>query len=483
MASKADIRRLIKKGLSGKEAGRLVLQDSWEVDHGREGFLSDSDLQLIKNGLKTPQDIKDYNDLIHTYRLIDYTLMESQIRALTIQVNLRVLSEMTQRYLLDFWIEQKRLMSPVVMTQKQYEEVKAKQREDLLQELHDIWGILDSRARRIAPEGYSEEELEQYVQLAAGQLLELVQAGRLEPTKLQSKDINRLEALEDKLDEWRASKPLEKRRSEKAWAKFEKLHAEKSEFLLQAFQRARAAQAQENLESLRGNLKKVRDGLLALPAGDTTFDYWYSSGEELYATGLPEWIEWIDEYKYNLTNAGFGGIAILINPKPSDLDERGYYVENLFHDISMIRRMEAHYEERGEPSLPERLQVGAEKVEEDVREFLGSLAVIETISRLLKLDFTEDIEKGYKEVKRLVEGYNDLITDTHDKFHYLPEDIELSPIPIAKLKPTSESLRYLRERMAISLGEDWWKEGVLKLTFEQPEEELEGEEEEEAQHG
>lgn len=473
MVSKADIKRIIKKGLTGKEAGRLVIQDSWEVDHGREGFLSDSDIQLIKNGLKTPQDIKDYNDLIHTYRLIVYTMMEAQIQTLKIQVNLRILSDTAQRYLLNYWIEQKKRRSPVVVTQKQYEELKAKQREELLQETPSFWEILDAREVEIAPEGYFEEETndKQYLRQAAGQLLELIQAGRLEPSRLLPKDIRKLEALEAKLDEWRGSRAPITRRNQKDNTELKKLHEEKDEFLLEAFQRARTAQSQEALESLKENLEKVRDGLLTLPDEDTTFAYWYSSGEELYKAGLPEWIRWIDEYKHDLSDENYGSIAILVDPKPSDLDERGYYVKDYFHDISMIRRMEAHYQERGEPGPPERLQEGTEKVEEDVRGFLGSLAILETISKLLGIDFTEDIEKGYQVIKELVEGYNDLI-NTQNSPNYLPDYVEVSPISIAKLKPTPASLRYLRERMAISLGEDWWKEGVLNMEFEEPAEDL-----------
>jgi hypothetical protein len=40
MISKQEIRRLLEAGLSGHEAGRLVLLDSVEVDHGRPGILT-----------------------------------------------------------------------------------------------------------------------------------------------------------------------------------------------------------------------------------------------------------------------------------------------------------------------------------------------------------------------------------------------------------------------------------------------------------
>ena len=73
MTTKKDISKLLSKGLTGKEAGRLILEDNWLVDHMREGFLSPKDVSAIKAGLKTTQDIQDYNSYVETYRIIDYS--------------------------------------------------------------------------------------------------------------------------------------------------------------------------------------------------------------------------------------------------------------------------------------------------------------------------------------------------------------------------------------------------------------------------
>ena len=82
MVTKTDLKRLMSKGLTGREAAQLVLQDSWEVDHKRPGFLSKADIQRLKQGLRTPADIQEYNRLIHVYQLVDYTLKEARIMAL-----------------------------------------------------------------------------------------------------------------------------------------------------------------------------------------------------------------------------------------------------------------------------------------------------------------------------------------------------------------------------------------------------------------
>jgi len=46
MISKQEIKQLLKDGLTGQEAGRLVLLDSIEVDHGRPGLLTAKELEL-----------------------------------------------------------------------------------------------------------------------------------------------------------------------------------------------------------------------------------------------------------------------------------------------------------------------------------------------------------------------------------------------------------------------------------------------------
>ena len=74
MTTKADIKRLLSKGFTGKEAGRLIFHDNWLADTGRGGFLSEKDVSSLKAGLKGDKDIKEYNSYIRLYKYVDYTL-------------------------------------------------------------------------------------------------------------------------------------------------------------------------------------------------------------------------------------------------------------------------------------------------------------------------------------------------------------------------------------------------------------------------
>ena len=60
MPTKKDVKRLLKKGLTGKEAARLVIQDSWQVDNFKPGFLSTSDLRAVIDSLP-PSEGAEYN--------------------------------------------------------------------------------------------------------------------------------------------------------------------------------------------------------------------------------------------------------------------------------------------------------------------------------------------------------------------------------------------------------------------------------------
>ena len=50
MPTKTDIKKILSKGLTGKQAGKLIFQDNWLVDTRRGGFLSERDMSSLKAG-------------------------------------------------------------------------------------------------------------------------------------------------------------------------------------------------------------------------------------------------------------------------------------------------------------------------------------------------------------------------------------------------------------------------------------------------
>jgi hypothetical protein len=82
MRSKAEVRGLLKSGLTGREAGLLVFEDSWLLA-GRSGgqyqnFLEMKDIESLKARLGSQKDIDDYNIIVRVYRVAEYIRREAE---------------------------------------------------------------------------------------------------------------------------------------------------------------------------------------------------------------------------------------------------------------------------------------------------------------------------------------------------------------------------------------------------------------------
>lgn len=91
MTLKSDIERLIAKGLSGREAGRLAVQELFELDHGGQGVLSEKDILALKAALRTPGDGADYQRMIALYEALPLMLSEARVVS---QRTARILSDL-----------------------------------------------------------------------------------------------------------------------------------------------------------------------------------------------------------------------------------------------------------------------------------------------------------------------------------------------------------------------------------------------------
>lgn len=432
MTTKTDIRKLIGGGLTGEEAGRLVLQDNWLADRGQEGFLDARDMSAIKSSLKTSRDIKAYNSYIRLYELIDYTLKDAKIYAVEAQFFLMWVDK-----LLDGLARKKAynwsLMTeiPAIVTQKQYDELSQRQREHKLRKPVGIDELLEMRAEAY-PEDKKAGEWPLEWKSAIQEVQELIREGKLTPLRLKNKqdyydyykrDIDYLPAKDtvERLDSW-----------------------------------------------LAGELSEEEiDNLLEL----TVF-----IGEELYKAGLPEWVEWIDTYMPNLdelTAARPEGmmqgrrVAVIQNPKPDEVDERGYWIEKDIFNSKEEPDIEGHKEMIG---------TFLKAIKERIKAFLSIMAVMDAISQIVGIDFSEDMREQHGQIESIVDVFNSDVNDLWPLSYSWLEELGLGDIrrpyqmKIGKMKPTVKSLRYYQERMAIALGANWYQEAINSLEYEKPEE-------------
>ncbi len=432
MTTKTDIRRLIRGGLTGEEAGKLVLQDNWLVDRGKEGFLSERDMADIKSSIKTSHDIDTYNSYIKLYQLVDYTLKDAKIYAREAQFYLLWLDKRLEGLLKRSaynWLLFTDI--PAIVTQKQYEELSQKQRELKLKQPNTLAEVLELRAEAYPKD--KDKDWPQEWQSAIHEIQQLITEGTLTPLRLKDRqdyydfrkreiDYQPAEDTVDRLDAW-----------------------------------------------LAGELSEEEvDGLL-----ETTVFI----GEELYKAGLPEWIEHIETYRPNLfkeTAARPDGmmqaqrVAVIQQPKPEEVDERGYWIEKDVLGSSEKPDLEKEREE---------IDTWLEAIKFRIKNFLSIQAVMDAISQIVGVDFSEDIRQQYEGIEAVVNVLNFDIKELYLIAHGWMKELGLTDdkekpyqLKIGKMKPTAKSLRYYQERMAIALGADWMREAVMSLEYEEAEE-------------
>lgn len=485
MTTKKDISKLLSKGLTGKEAGRLILEDNWLVDHMREGFLSPRDVSAIKAGLKTTKDIEDYNSYVETYRIIDYTLKDAHIKALELQIKLGAIIQLISMYVYGYTSEIDKALTPIIMTEKEYQDHKADQRKELLKELNSLDEVMLSRAYEITPEKTKDQEPEDEYFLAwlkrdhpdiwkkiVSDILDLLRTGKLRPALITGKDKEALTDLWDRIKELRERQSIYKMSSEELLKRTrdgsypteedrildietKKLN-EKEEALLQSLYKAGKGKSQDKLIS---SLEKILEGSMSQEEEDEILLYAFCSGEDLYQTGLPEQVKWIDEYKpgYSATEDGedmLRGVAILKDPSPSELDNKGHY-QKRYSRLEFAKKIN---------SIDLDLRGSIKMAKEMIKLVLSFQSVFEAVSEVIGLDFTGDIKGWIGDIQNTVTEYNRLrqrilLTDS------IPEEIKgaLEPISLEKLTPYAKTTKYLRERVAMSLGEGWWEDvkGIL----------------------
>ena len=398
MVDKKTFKNLISKGLTGKEVGLLAFHDSWEVDHMRPELLSESDFEKLKAGLVERQDIASYNRMIDAYRAVDYTLKMARIISLEIESSLNLLYRVGHDYLIHNSVKVARLRQPVVFTEKQYLELKAKQREKKLQE---EWTLFEAAMMRVMELATDEQKEE-----ASQDPDELVQ---LYPDIGDEAAIQVLKALPDGFT-----------------FEGEKL---------------------EEIMDKPGSLSTDDAADLFLEAKLT--------GEQLYQTGLPEFVERIDNYQpglYDNDPYGSRDVSILVDPSPEILDENGYYKgEDGLAWMSTMTDNSRIDEELKAKSFKTLVAQAKAKI----KVFLAFYELFQALSDVLDFSLMEDLDKYYEDVEDDVELYNSAARP-RAPLQYFPPDWKLSSISLSKLKPDKKEKEHLRDRMAMSFGDNWW---------------------------
>ncbi len=145
------VKRIITKGLTGWQAGKLILQDSIDSFLGKTSVLSESDMTAIQQAPMGSADIRDYNLFMGLYRGFHrgYMLAEWACKDACLQLVFldHILQDADKRRTVELFES----FCPRVVTRKQYEGIVGAQRAKKLEFEYSLGYVIEERFYAIAP--------------------------------------------------------------------------------------------------------------------------------------------------------------------------------------------------------------------------------------------------------------------------------------------------------------------------------------------
>jgi hypothetical protein len=447
--TKKAIKRIISKGLTGWEAGKLILQDLIDSYHRRDSVLTGADIAAIRNTPMEGADVRDFNMFMVLCRgfhvgnmLGEWTSADA---CLEITYFDRILQSANKRRIVELYES----CGPRVVTRKQYEDIIAAQKEKKLEFEYSLGYVIEERFYMIAPCEAREEIDELYL------------------------DIESLEdfvsAVPEKYKDFCKQATDEIRRlyiSGKLPAVFHKKDAKKSEPLLIKWKKDRL--------SPQDTMKLV--------------DMLYISGRQLYeCEKLPEWKDYADRYhQYMFADEDKRfqyAYAILEDCSGVWIDEQDYYTgppkpsELITRNTELLLGLINHDDKvkKSIKSVGIELQDKLDTAEQNIRMFLAIKTILDTAAETVELDVPGDEGMLAAPNIRLgayiylynfhLEGLQEKRFSWESAENRLEKVLKLLPaIDPKKLKPSPDSLKQLKDDiLKDARGEEWLRAKVLSI--------------------
>jgi len=450
--TKEAIKKIITKGLTGWEAGKLILQDSIDSYHGRDSLLTEGDITAIRSAPMEGGDVRDYNMFIALYRgfhvghmLGQWTCVDACLEILLLE---RFLRDANKRRIVELFES----FGPHVVTRKQYEDIAAAQREKKLEFEYILSYVSEERFFAIAPPEAREE-------------------------------------IEDLCIDIESAKDFDSAVPEKYSGTYQKAVEEIrrlcSSGKLSAFYQKEDAKEAESL------LVKWKED--QLPAQDTIklLDMLYVNGQQLYdCDELPEWKDYMDRYhQYLCTDEDERfrhTYAILEDPSAAWIDKNGCYKGPSKPSGWITGSTELLLELVNADGKPKKSisKVGEELIDKldtallNVRLFLADKAILDAAVDVVGLDIPGNVGMLAGANTRLdafIGIYNFRLEELHEEVKSstssvtrLEKALKMLPrIEPEKLKPSPESLKQLKaDILKDAHGETWLRTNILSLEYE-----------------
>jgi hypothetical protein len=446
------ISRIITKGLTGWEAGKLLLQDFINEYYGKDSILTESDITSIQNMSIQGNDVKDYNMFMALCRgfykgcmFAEWTCTDACLRVSFID---QILDEAIKRRTIELFES----AGPHIVTRKQYEDIVEAQRQKKLEFEYNLGYAIEQRFYAIAPDGVRNE--------IDGLGIDIESAEDFAT------------AVNDKYaDLYKQAK-----------SEIHKLYFEG---------RLNAVYHNEDVKIVEPLLIGWKNRTLSDKDIMKLIDLLFVTGQQLYnCKELPEWKDYMNKYHEYL----FGdedkqfcySYAIIEDCPECWMDGRGLY-KNLPKASEYITRDTERVlglidlndkPKRSINIIRDELKKRLEEAEQIIRQFLAIKIILDTVAEAIELYVPVSdgiLADQYKRLNAFVNVYNFRLERVCEKkYSWESEETKLEKllkmlpaIDIEKHKPSSESFKKLKnEILKDAHGEDWLHTKVLSLEYE-----------------
>jgi len=443
------VKRIITKGLTGWEAGKLALQDLIDSYLHRDSVLTDADLETIRHTRMEGADVRDYNMFMALcrgfhlgYMLAEWTCADAGLQLSFIERMLRDANKRRTVELFESW-------GPHVVTRKQYEDIVAAQRQKKLEFEYSLGYVIEERFYAIAPSGAREETDEARVEYES--IKDFVSAV---PEKYK-------DFCKQAIDEIRCLHT-----SGKLPAVCHKEDAKEAEPLL--------AQWKMNQLSAQDTMKLV--------------DTLYVTGQQLHdCAELSEWRAFVGQYQQHWfadEDERFRHTYAVLEDCPQVwVDQHGYYKEQEKTGEWITRSTELflgliNHDDKPKKSIQSvgtELRDKLDTAEQNIRLFLAVKAILDAAAEAVGLDIPDKegvLACPYMRLGAFIALYNIRLEELAEERGSressetrLEKALKMLPtIEPEKLRPSPDSLKQLKaDILKDAQGEEWLRIKVRSL--------------------
>lgn len=463
--SNSDVKRLLRKSkLSGKEAALLIIRDTWQEQSTGKGFLSNTEIELIRGRIKPGQQTT-FNEYISLYEAAWYAVLDAGRLGLRIAAVCGALYPPIISYHSESMMREFGGRLPQVVTEKEYEERRLAQREYKLLEPVSLGHVIawympqdELASERLLQEADAYEKalpedggeyyhgLLHYVlgekkepELARPWLewlLEMLRGGRLEPVHYTEEA------------------------SERAHG-FYPSNADYASVYKEQSKRPGARDAAALIEAIERYLA----GELEPDELDNRIWDTFVTGPELYEAGLAPYQKRIDNYEPMPPEWPILAIlqdeSSLESMRLIDRDTGRYKSENIDKErgiISLYENYQKVYSQEHEGGLENYLADTIEQLIKRLEELVTFRLGLQAASKVLGVELLsspwDDIEQGYTAINQL-NGFIRMAR-LENIAGYDPEPLlPIEEIDLSSLKPSERVIELIQERMGKLLPADW----------------------------